>query len=352
MMYTVAAYLVEQLSDLSFEKFLRHHFWKPLGMSSTNLQSKNAVDAGLPVAQPYVWREESNNYATVERQYSPEAVGAGLVVTSVNEYIKWVKALMNKEPPISEEVYDGLIKPRSFASAENADELEPFTSPDLYGAGLQSRYYRGYLIISHDGRDPGVSSRHFFLPQIKFGGVILGNSASAGGVLEVLSRELIDEALEIPCAERTDWIAWKRNMIAKDEKEEEEGNYERRKKLCPEVNGQPQPQQTPLSTYTCNYWNDGYRGMKVEINQDNKLFIDATDRTMGFTLEFEHLCNQTKYIAHMSDYYEGYHEEMAAEFVFEDDKVVKLGLELEEDLDGGWVWFDKVDDKLLPTRTV
>lgn len=351
MMFTVAAYLVEQLSELSFEAYLRKHFWGPLGMASTNLQSWKAIEAGLPVAQPYKWREESQSYAAVERQLSPEAEGAGLIVTSVNDYVKWVKAMMHQEGPVSEEVFRGLTKPRSFERTEPSDYLDPFASPEVYAAGLEIVYYRGYQIISHDGSDPGLNSRHFFVPHVKFGGVILGNSASADRVIQVVSRELIDEALGIPRTERTDWVAWERKLIARDEREREEERSERRKQLCPDATGESQPQQTPLTAYTGEYWNAGYHGITVQVNTNNRLFIDMSDRTMGFTLELEHLCNQTKYIAHRTDYYEGAYEEVAAEFVFENDEVVKLGIDLDEDLEGKRVWFDKVNGNTLPVRT-
>lgn len=352
MMFTVAAYLVEQLSGLSFEDYLRKHFWQPLGMESTNLQSRNAIKAGLPIAQPYKWRKDSESYAPVERQYSPEAEGAGLIVTSVNDYIKWVKAMMRQEAPVSEEVYRGLTKPRSFERTELSEYIDPFASPEIYTAGLDIVYYRGYQIISHDGSDPGLNSRHFFVPQIKFGGVILGNSATSDRVIQIVSRELIDGALGVPRAERTDWVAWERKLIARDERESEEERQETRKQLCPEATDEPQPQKRPLTAYTGQYWNAGYHGITVQVNSDNRLLIDMSDRTMGFTLELEHLCDQTKYIAHRRDFYEGYDDvELATEFVLENDEVVKLGINLEEDLEGQRIWFDKVNQKTLPIRT-
>lgn len=81
--------------------------------------------------------------------------------------------------------------------------------------------------------------------------------------------------------------------------------------------------------------------MKVDIN-DDALFIDATDRSMAFTLTFEHERDQTQYMAHLSDFWEGGDDLIPAEFVFDGDRVVKMGLDLEP-LVGDKIWFERKD---------
>ena len=345
-MYTVASYLVEQITGSSFKEFLKQTFFDPLGMTSTNLLPANAIAAGLQerIMTPYWWSTENQTYTPVMLQHIPEAQGAGSIITSVNDYIKWVKAIMNQEHPISTEIYKGITKPRIIENPDDdIDDLDPRTSTALYAAGLSIRYYRGYKVIDHDGSDPGVGSKHFFLPELKFGGVILGNSNSADQLADVISHELIDEALQVPASERPDWNSRERERDSVSERESQDQNREQRTKLCPDLDdGVKWPQNTPLEAYTGQYWNAGYHGMTVEI-KDDQLFVDATDRTMGFTLAFEHLCNQTVYIAHSNDYYEGREEELAAEFRFENDKVVRMGIDLESELEE-YIWFDKVVD--------
>ncbi|KAJ8113073.1 hypothetical protein ONZ43_g5236 [Nemania bipapillata] len=96
----------------------------------------------------------------------------------------------------------------------------------------------------------------------------------------------------------------------------------------------------PLSAYTGEYWNPGYHGMTVAI-KDNKLFIDATDRSMGYSLLLDHVRGQTEYIAHLSDFFEGGDILVPAEFRFRNDRAIKMGLELEDD---EFIWFDRVED--------
>lgn len=141
---------------------------------------------------------------------------------SVNDYIRWVKAMMNHEVPITEGIYKGLVKSRIFQNQE-AENLNPLTSPSVYAAGWEIFYYRGHMVASHDGADPGFGTIHFFLPEFKFGGAIFGNSSDAGILAAIVMRELIDEVLKVPQAERPDW-----NKIVSAENSDGENNEEER----------------------------------------------------------------------------------------------------------------------------
>ncbi|KAJ9264739.1 hypothetical protein DTO195F2_2190 [Paecilomyces variotii] len=297
MMYTVATYLVERKTGISFADFLQIHFFGPLEINSTSLQPEAARAKGLGdrITAGYIWDADSREYKELQTPDSPEAQGAGFIITSVNDYIRWVRAMINHEGPITEGIYNGLVKSRIFQNPE-AENLNPLTSPSVYAAGWEIFYYRGHMVVSHDGADPGFGTIHFFLPGFKFGGAIFGNSSDGGIVAAIVMRELIDEVLRVPRAERPDW-----NKIVSAENSEGKNSDEEklRQKLSPGIQ-EPQPQKTPLDAYTGEYWNKGYRLFTVEV-KDGKLFIDATDRSMGFTLTLEHICDQTKYIAHMSE---------------------------------------------------
>lgn len=349
MMLTVATHLIESLTGLSFTEFLQDSIFNPLGMTSTYLEPKSVIDAGLKdrIAMPYKWNEDET-WTQLELDDCPESQGAGSIFTSVNDYIKWVKALMNQESPLTEETAQGLIKPRIIEDPEDDDRL-PMTSFTSYATGLETYYYRGHRIVQHDGAIPGYGSEHFFLPDLKFGGVVLGNANGATSVTTIIAKELIDEFLNVPKDERPDWNAIFRKKEDEYEAKKPEENKERRQKLCP--NDDTEPQKLPLEVYTGTYSNTGYHSMKVEVKQ-GQLYIDATDRTMGFTLTLEHICHQTKYIAHMSDYFEGGDGELAAEFKMDNDKTTKLGLELVDNDDGfdDLIWFDRVEGSAVVSQ--
>jgi hypothetical protein len=104
----------------------------------------------------------------------------------------------------------------------------------------------------------------------------------------------------------------------------------------------PPSREIPLTAYVGKYWHPGYHSMNLQI-QDGKLFIDATDRSMGFTLTFEHSSDPTRWTAYLCDMFEGGEDPVRAKFVLEDGRATKMGLDLEPVLKE-FIWFDVVKD--------
>ncbi|THC98304.1 hypothetical protein EYZ11_002237 [Aspergillus tanneri] len=350
-MYTVATHLVEVKSGLPFADFLHQHFFRPLNMQSTSLQREGARAKGLQdrIATGYIWSKETSMYHGFQSPDCPEGQGAGSIITSVNDFIRWVKALVNRENPINEHVYQGLVRMRTLMNPD-ARRLKPFTSPAVYAAGMEVYYYRGHMVSGHNGVIPGFASRFFFLPEFKFGAVILSNSAGGGPVATILTRELIDRVLGVSDTERSrrnqgNTTTLSANVKSQTDQPKHKATRTTRKKdkvqqLRASVISHPQPQETPLDAYMGRYWNSGYHFLSVDV-KDEKLFIDATDRSMGFSLTFEHVSGGTKYIAHLEDFLEGGDDLVPAKFIFEDGQAVRLGLHLEKSLKD-MIWFERV----------
>lgn len=342
-MYTAATYLVEKMTGLSFSDYLDTRFFQPLGMASTSLQPSLARKRGFAdrIATGYEWDKKKAAYNSLQPMESTEAQGAGSVITSAKDYIQWVKALMHQEGPINKEVYQGILKQRIFKNPD-AQNVFPFSSPDVCCSGLNSLYYRGYAVYGHSGGMPGFGSYHFFVPEFKFGGAIFGNSMVNGFVAVILAFELIDDLLKVPEAERQDW---EKAILGggddDDPEDEEKSKQAAREKICPGIKD-PEPQTTPLEAYTGTYWNRGYHHLTVEIRDDN-LFVDASDRSFAGLFRFEHVCEQTKYLVRVTASEEFGSLEVGfkqAEFKMEGDRVVAMGLDLVPDLDK-LIWFEK-----------
>ncbi|KAK7059859.1 beta-lactamase family protein [Favolaschia claudopus] len=346
MMFTVAVHLIQVVTQQSFSDFLQERIFRPLGMDSTSLQPAQARERGFGerLAMGHSWDEDTGSYRTITNPDAPEAAGAARIVSSVDDFIKWVQALINRQDPITESVYRGLVRMRTFVHP-NGRHTRPYTSPTIYAAGLEIYYYRGFQVIEHGGSNPGFQSRFFFLPELNFGAAMSGNSNGVHGVAAILSRGLVDEALGIPQAERK----YKRETHPKKEKEstkdadssDSDSDTEDEEDESPESQPKdPQPLTTPQTAYTGTYENRGYHTMVVEIKND-KLFIDTTTRSFGFTATFEHISGQTKFMAHLSYWLEGGDWEMDAEFAFDGDRVVRMGLKLEPELKE-MIWFDRI----------
>ncbi|KAI0137716.1 beta-lactamase family protein [Hypoxylon sp. NC0597] len=382
MMYTVATHLIEVKTQQSFTEFLEERFLRPLGMDSTSLQPSSARAKGFGdrIARGYHWDKENSTYHDFDGPDCPEGQGAGSIITSANDFIKWVKALLHREGPISEKVYQGLIRLRSFPNP-GMRRLKRFQSPDFYAAGLEIFWYRGYMVVGHDGCIPGFGSRFFFLPELGFGAALVGNSRGANAVIGALSRQLINAVLKVPEIENLPKNknkkapkSTKNNLTVRPKNkspeqvkgtpkdEEKEGIQDDKSKIQDikeqrtsadtshgkankphQADKKPRLQTTPLSAYVGKYWNPGYHTLTVQV-KDEKLFIDAINRS-NFTLTFEHVSNQTKYTAHPWDEYEGGGSAFRAEFVFENGRAVKMGLDLEEGI-RQLIWFELEKDSL------
>lgn len=345
MMYTVASHLIEDLTKQSFADFLKERIWVPLGMTSTFIQPDAVIAAGLKdrLFVPHRWDNDEKRYYPARTQQIPEAQGAGSVFTCVDDYILWIKALINHEGPVTKDVVSGMLKPRTISNPNDCsdDDLEPFSSPTMYAAGLEVWYYRGHKIVAHSGGDPGIGAYIFFLSGRRFGGVLFGNSWRAAEVATIIARELTDTVLGVPELERPDWNA----RYHKDDDEYHAKKDDRWRELfgVPTDGDIPasEPQGQALDGYTGTYSNVGYKDMVVEI-KDDRLYIDATDRTMGFYLHLEHFKDQDKYIAHSEDYYDGAKGKLAVKFRFEgnNDRPASMGVDLEEGV-GDYIWFDR-----------
>ena len=200
-MFTVATHLVKEMSKESFSDFLDERISAPLNMNSTTLQptSAHAKGWGDRMAKGYIWK--NNAWRGFDPQNCPKGQGAGSIISSANDLIKWVKALLYHEGPINDRVYQGLTKMRSTVKP-NARKLKAHTTPANYAAGMEVHFYRENMVIGHHGNIPGFSSCFMFMPDSKFGAVVLANSAKAGGAVTVIMRALMDEVLRVPIEER------------------------------------------------------------------------------------------------------------------------------------------------------
>lgn len=331
-MYTVATHVVETQTGMSFADFLDARLFAPLHMASFSLQPSRSRQRGFGarISSGHMWDASEERYREFPALECPEGQGAGSIITSAGDYLKLVAALLRQQGPITAPVYAAVTRIRSLPNPGSAHP-KPLLSPGFYCAGLGVEYYRGHAIIGHNGGVPGFGSRFFFVPSLQFGAVLLGNALEAATAAVHLQMALIDSIL---------------GPVAGQESREAEPAAP-----PPETktSNETEPQKMPLTAYVGQYWNPGYRGLHIQI-QDVQLFIDARDRSFSATLTLRHVSGQTNYLAYAkaADNMGGLpvDEPLRAEFVFENDRAVKFGLLLDPDLDP--IWFDRIHAEATP----
>jgi hypothetical protein len=76
--------------------------------------------------------------------------------------------------------------------------------------------YHGETVINHGGATNGFGCNMMYLPRLKFGIVVFGNSNATYTPNEKISWSLVDEFLGIPLEKRYDWDAAGREELAKE----------------------------------------------------------------------------------------------------------------------------------------
>jgi len=358
MMFTVASHLVEVKTGKPLSTFLHEKFFEPLGMTSTYLQASSAIAAGKSsrLASGHQFDEDNDTWDEFDAFDSPEGQGAGSIVTSAADYIKYVQAMLHSRHPISAGSRKALIQPRIMTDTEDNDP-DPFCSPELYCLGWGTYYYRGHQVVIHEGLIDGFGSSHFFLPAHGFGAVILGNADGAEQITWILARELIDAALGIPEADRPDWAALQTQKLAKDDSDNKDELEEVRESLKSDQ-GSEEPVPA-LDAFVGSYVNAGYGIFKVE-RRDEGLYIDATDRGFPCSITFEHVRTwqdadekgssmRSNMIAILVPTRGSPDEYLPAQFVFgthggngDSVRATKMAILLEDTLpDGEMIWFDR-----------
>lgn len=347
MMYTVASYLVEQKSGVSFAEFLQNHIFDPLHMHQTCLFSRGVAAERLAgdMASGYQRRSRGQYPELVPPQYSPETQGASEVYCSVSDFGRFLRAMLrHAEKPITKEIYQDLV--RNHVPCPSTDADLPTDEDFYYALGWEADGYAGETVISHSGGGEGYRALALLLPDCRFGCVVFTNSDHGDTTLSKIKFCLLDWKLDGILPEYT------------DDGDDDGAQWSEADSFEDLADGVPSPRQAPadvpsprldmyeppplpLSAYGGDYWHAGYGRLTVQA-ENQTLYIDAKDRSAPFTASLAHVSAQRLFSATLR--FGPCHPDvtMEAEFALRGGRAVRLGLELEEYLDG-YIWFDRIE---------
>lgn len=328
-MYTVATHLIETVTGETYGKFVRERIWEPLGMFNTfhDVTNVEAGDAKAHLAMGYHWDKEKGEHIAIPSYAQPEGQGAGCVYSSVSDYARWVRALLQHSHPLSQASHKEMVTGRIIVPFEGNDAL-PLYGHSLYALGLIVESYRGHALIGHDGAFDGFKSLMRYMPGHNWGVVMFGNSDDASYVLQ----KLMDELLEVPQATRTDWpMYWEKCQV--DEEEEEEDL-----ELSPPESNEPLP--LPLHIFAGEYAHAGYRSLTL-VYKEGTLEADCTDRGMPFRLRFG-LFSGNRFVVERENTLDKSNQKLQAKFDIDDGLIKGLGLPLCDGMKDDLVWFRRL----------
>ena len=211
LLYIVAGQLIEDVSGLTWEQFIRQHIYQPLGMSRSTVSDAElqaAQDRGRPHARLDGPIRGIGKQVRLDETVgiSPAAGPAGGLAISANDMTKWLMVQLGRGqlPGTATRVF----------SEQNAVQmwtpvtLQPIASlpPELkpleprfrtYALGWDVSDYRGAKIISHGGAVFGSLTTVVLIPERNVAFSVAVNSEE-GQLVRGLMYELLDHYLGLP----------------------------------------------------------------------------------------------------------------------------------------------------------
>jgi CubicO group peptidase (beta-lactamase class C family) len=180
--YFLLGEIVRRASGQSLRKFANDNLFAPLGMTSTRFYD-DAAELVPRYAIGYTEEGRSRDqYRPVKTSYAQ--VGAGGLLTTINDLGKWVRIFDN---------------PDVFADSPRLGQrlLERGALSDgsviAYGFGLVNERTHGVDVASHMGHFPGFTASFDWIPSRSMGLFVLCNSSQTP--IESIRVNLRDEAL-------------------------------------------------------------------------------------------------------------------------------------------------------------
>jgi CubicO group peptidase (beta-lactamase class C family) len=186
--YAVAAYIVEKVTGLKYEDYVRESIFKPLMMNHSTFFNDQIFQK---------WGAEIYNWEMKEIAYKNELYRPSSALnSSINDISQILRLLLNR----------GIVDSLQFLKSESIDRMEiPYNSPGSniglklgYGLGNQTSIYNNFTYHGHSGAMDGGLSELAYLPEEKIGHVILMN-ANNGAAMQEISTLIRDfETTDLP----------------------------------------------------------------------------------------------------------------------------------------------------------
>ena len=257
LMFMTAGVVIEQISGVSWEKFVSRRILEPLGMEGANCsieQLRHSSDHAVG------HRWNGKRYVRIPHYVQGAVAPAGAVNACAEAMCKWIAMNLNKGR------YDGqrIISERMLAEIQSPQmampgvPAEPEMGPSAYGLGWSISTYRGHLLAMHGGAIDGFRSHVALLPRDGHGVAVLSNFEASGvpggdNLCTVVAFNVLDRLLGL---EPVPWVRRVRKAVRKRE-------AEKKAKKTPPQEPEAKPASRPLADYVGQYRHAAYGALNV-----------------------------------------------------------------------------------------
>lgn len=284
LMFALAGYLIERVTNKRWHEFIDEVIIKPLGMENTAFYVE---DAEKIENRAFPHGYFSGEIKQIPYYYFPRnsTIGAaGSILSNAKNLLKWVEFNLNKgdfegRQIISEKEITECHTPQMINKTMFQNGLEEIDMQS-YGLGWFIESFKGHKIVHHGGNINGFSAMIGFIPSQNAGYVFLTNT-NVSKIQGALLYSLFDLLLG-----NDNFEVWNNKMAknASDLEAKMKEAAEKFKSSC--VKGSRQSFE--LEAYTGNYSNPAYGD--AEIVKENSQLIFKSQ--MG-PIPMKHLCVNT-----------------------------------------------------------
>ena len=276
-MFIAAGLVVEKVTGLTWDEYVKTNFFNPLGMNST-VTSTLDLNASKDVSAPHNFK--FNKQIPIEWINWDNMAPAGSIISCVSDMKYWLQTQLN----------EGIFKNDTLWSASRTKEMWtvetsksvsnwsktnfPSKTFDGYGLGWGLFNYHGEKIVTHGGGYDGFISRVAMVPEEKLGIVILTNTNT--WLPSPLMYQILDAFL-CDSKDKKDWsqfyLGIKNSVETADSVEQAATEESRIKETATSLN---------LSEYEGTYYCEMYGNLMVRAIGDQLAFqFEATPLFRG-----------------------------------------------------------------------
>ncbi|KPM41382.1 hypothetical protein AK830_g5215 [Neonectria ditissima] len=341
--YATLSHVIETVTGENLGDVLKETIWRPLGMNSTYLDLQQAKDAPEHLSTGYSWNDKDKRYEAIPLLPTEIVSGAGAVISSVADYAKWIKCLLDEEKPLSKQAHQEIRKPRFI------DNPSPEGGMDvsLYGLAWWRTTINGNAVYWHSGSTAAHGALVYWFPDLGYGVVILANYPSPAR--QIIMRRIVEDKLGVPPNERYDVAKEFREARRKAEQDVENADDI----LFPHRPKEPVPPSVDLNKLSGKYHAPGFGTYSfVEETSDANsasrvLIADRTDLLWKTRIRLRHVSGDF-WIAYilMLEGARPPEAVLAAEFLFGVDgepSELVITFSDRKDADGGRVSFKRLE---------
>jgi len=184
---SIAAYIVEKVSGMTYEDYVAKHFFKPMGMVNTTF--RNSDQYKKTGAKGY---SEGIEMPYLNILYRPSAA----LTSSPKELVNMLKLFINRGKVDSVR----LISDSSLQRMERNESLQIEHSQVFKGDGLvnYASYYKNFVYRGHGGSVPGSNSDFCYLPKYNLGYAVMINANNQDVIYKISNLVKVYQTKDLP----------------------------------------------------------------------------------------------------------------------------------------------------------